>query len=40
MFKEAKWFYNHCLALDAVDEIDTTVCEVLVFVQVAETNRN
>jgi len=28
MFKEAKWFYNHCLALDAVDEIDTTVREV------------
>ena len=28
MFKEAKWFYNHCLALDAKDEIDTTIREV------------
>src|ERR1019366_7296752 len=24
LFKEAKWFYNHCLSLGAVDEIDTT----------------
>ena len=28
LFKEAKWFYNHCLSLDAVDEIDTTVHSV------------
>jgi putative transposase len=28
LFKEAKWFYNHCLALNAMDEIDTTVCSV------------
>lgn len=25
LFKEAKWFYNHCLSLNAIDEIDTTV---------------
>ena len=28
LFKEAKWFYNHCLALNAMDEIDTTVHSV------------
>lgn len=25
LFKEAKWFYNHCLSLNAMDEIDTKV---------------
>lgn len=28
LFKEAKWFYNHCLSLNAMDEIDTTVHSV------------
>ena len=28
LFKEAKWFYNHCLSLNAMDEIDTTVRSV------------
>ena len=30
LFKEAKWFYNHCLSLDGADEIDTTVRSVSV----------
>jgi putative transposase len=28
LFKEAKWFYNYCLSLNAMDDIDTTVHSV------------
>jgi len=40
LFKEAKWFYNYCLELNAMDEIDTTLRTIPVKVEDHYEDRN